>query len=233
MTLAAMASTIEGMNMQHNCFFDIETIPTQSDVVRGNMLDAVKAPGNIKKPESIEKWLDENREAAAAERIANTSFDPAFGHICTISWAMNDDEPDVAHMESVEQERDVIGAFFHALQANQRYTFIGHYVGGFDIRFLLCRAVVLGLRIPQCIPRDPKPWDNTIFDTMTAWAGARGTISMDNLSEALGIHGKGGFTGADVAEAWANGEHHKIAAYCASDVTRTREIWRRFNAVGW
>jgi predicted PolB exonuclease-like 3'-5' exonuclease len=68
---------------------------------------------------------------------------------------------------------------------------------------------------------------------MTAWAGARGTISMDNLSEALGMHGKGDFTGADVAEAWANGEHHKIADYCADDVRRTREIWRRFAAVGW
>lgn len=219
--------------MQHNCYFDIETIPTQSDAVRGKMLDAVKAPGNIKKPESIAKWLEENREAAADESIAKTSFDPARGHICTISWAIDNDEPDVAHAETVEQERGVIEAFFHSLQANRRYTFIGHYVGGFDIRFVLCRAVVLGVKIPQCIPRDPKPWDNTIFDTMTAWAGARGTISMDSLADALGIEGKGDFSGADVADAWANGEHQKIADYCRSDVLRTREIWKRFDAVGW
>jgi len=91
----------------------------------------------------------------------------------------------------------------------------------------------LGVNIPRCIPRDPKPWDSTMFDTMTAWAGARGTISMDNLCAALGIEGKGDFSGADVAAAWGEGEHEKIATYCADDVLRTRAIWQRFQAAGW
>lgn len=219
--------------MEHTCFLDIETIPTQSPDVRARFVADVKAPGNIKKPESIEAWLAENAETAAVEQIAKTSFDPALGHICTISWAFDDDEPDTAHAETVDQERDLLEAFFASLIPNHRYTFVGHYIGGFDLRFILCRAVVLGVRIPQCIPRDPKPWDKTVFDTMTAWAGARGTIGMDRLCEALGINGKGDFSGADVAEAWANGEHQKIADYCADDVRRTRDIWRRFDAVNF
>lgn len=219
--------------MEHICFLDIETIPTQSPERRAAFRAEVKAPGNIKKPESIEAWLAENGDAAAAEAVAKTSFDPAMGHICTISWAIDDEAPDTAHARTVEQERDVIAAFFGALTPAHRYTFAGHFIGGFDLRFILCRAVVLGVRVPQCIPRDPKPWDRTVFDTMTAWAGARGTISMDNLCAALGIEGKGDFAGADVAEAWASGEHEKIAEYCAADVERTRAIWRRFDAVGW
>lgn len=219
--------------MEHVCFLDIETIPTQSQEVRDRFKAEVKAPGNIKKPESVEAWLAENAEAAAAEQIAKTSFDPAYGHICTISWAMGDDEPDTAHAETVDQERDILAAFFNALRPNHRYSFVGHYIGGFDLRFILCRAVVLGIPIPRAIPRDPKPWDTTIFDTMTAWAGARGTIGMDRLCDALGIDGKGDFTGADVAEAWAAGEHQKIAEYCAADVERTRAIWRKFQAAGW
>lgn len=219
--------------MEHTCFLDIETIPTQSASIRDRFRAEVKAPGNIKKQDSIDAWLAENADTCAADAIAKTSFDPALGHICTISWAMDDDEPDTAHADTVEGERDVLAVFFNALRANHRYTFVGHYIGGFDLRFILCRAVVLGVKIPREIPRDPKPWDKTMFDTMTAWAGARGSISMDRLCEAFGIPGKGDFSGADVAEAWANGEHQKIAEYCADDVRRTREIWRRFQAAGW
>jgi len=219
--------------VEHVCFLDIETIPTQLPAIRDRFKAEGKAPGNIKKQESIDAWLAENAEAKAAEEIAKTSFDPAYGHICTISWAIDDDNPDTAHACTVEEERDVLAAFFNALRPNHRYTFVGHYIGGFDLRFILCRAVVLGLKIPQAIPRDPKPWDNTMFDTMTAWAGARGSISMDRLCEAFGIPGKGDFSGADVADAWARGEHARIAEYCEADVFRTREIWRRFQAAGW
>jgi len=219
--------------MEHTCFVDIETIPTQSPVIRDRFRSEVKAPGNIKKQESIDAWLAENADTCAAEAIAKTSFDPAHGHICTISWAIDGEEPDTAHAETVDAERDVLAAFFGAIRPNHRYTFVGHYIGGFDLRFILCRAVVLGVKIPQAIPRDPKPWDKTLFDTMTAWAGARGTVSMDRLCEALGIPGKGDFSGADVAEAWANGEHQKIADYCTDDARRTRAIWDRFQAAGW
>lgn len=219
--------------MQYNCVLDIETIPAQSEEAWQKALEGVKAPGNLKKPESIEAWLKENREAAAREALAKTSFDPAQGHICTISWAIDDDEPSVAHAETVEQEADVIKAFFASIRPNHNYTFIGHYIGGFDLRFILCRAVVLGVPIPLGIPRDPKPWSDKLFDTMTAWAGARGTISMDNLAAALGLEGKGDFDGSMVAEAWANGEHQKIADYCLKDVMATRSIYDRFAAVGW
>ena len=219
--------------MEHVCFFDIETIPTQSPDLRARFRAEVRPPGNIKKPESIEAWMAENADIAAADAIAKTSFDPAMGHICTIAWAFDDKNPIIAHAATVNEERDVLQTFFDDLSFAHRYTFVGHYISGFDLRFILCRAVVLGLPIPACIPRDPKPWDGTVFDTMAAWAGARGTISMDKLCEALGIPGKGDFTGADVAEAWANGQHAKIAEYCEADVFRTREIWKRFQQAKW
>lgn len=219
--------------MEHVCFLDIETIPTQAPEVHARFRAEVKAPGNIKKQESIDAWLAENAEAKAAEEVAKTSFDPALGHICTISWAIDEEELDTAHATTIDQEADVLGAFFDSLQANHRYTFVGHYISGFDLRFILCRAVVLGVPIPRSIPRDPKPWDKTLFDTMAAWAGARGSISMDRLCDAFGMSGKGDFTGADVAEAWGRGEHEKIADYCADDVRRTRAIWDRFQAAGW
>lgn len=218
--------------MEHTVFLDIETIPSQCPAVRQKFRDEVKAPGNIKKPESIEAWLAENADTAAQEALAKTSFDPAFGHICTIGWAVDDEEPMTAHAFEVDQEADILRAFFASFNAFHRLTFVGHNVGGFDLRFILCRAVVLGVRVPPSLPRDPKPWDKTIFDTMLAWAGARGTVSMDKLCQALSLPGKEGFDGSMVADAWANGEHERIAEYCADDVRKTREVWQRFRAVG-
>ena len=113
--------------------------------------------------------------------------------------------------------------------------FIGHYISGFDLRFILCRAVVLGVKLPPSVafPRDIKPWSDSVFDTMTAWAGPRDKISQDNLCRALGLPCKDGFDGSMVAVAWANGEHGRIAEYCKSDVEAVRSIHRRFELVGF
>ena len=223
----------ERQKMEKTVTLDIETIPTQSPDALQRALDAVKAPGQYKNPEAIEAWLVQNRDAVAQEALAKTSFDPAKGHICTIAWAIDDGDVFAAHAESVDQEAHVLRQFFSAIDDFHRTTFIGHYIGGFDLRFVLCRAVVLGVQIPRCIPRDPKPWDKTIFDTMIAWAGSRGTISMDNLCSALGIQGKDGFDGSMVADAWRSGDHQTIIDYCKADVKAARNIWLKFQAVGW
>jgi len=215
-------------------FLDIETIPSQSPDLLAKFMAEVTPPATYKKQDSIDAWLAENRESAAREKLAKTSFDPAHGHICTIAWAGEDGEPDVAHARDVQDEREALAAFFSALKPFERTTFVGHYIGPFDLRFILCRAVVLGVKIPQCIPRDIKPWSDRIFDTMTAWAGPKDRISMNDLCAALGIEGKGdGLDGSQVAQAWLDGRHDEIARYCQDDVIRTREIWRKFQAAGW
>ena len=213
-------------------YIDIETIPSQSPELLAAFAKDVKAPASFKKPESIAEWLSENREATALEQIAKTSFDPAYGHICTIAWADGDGEIFSAHASTLAQERDVLAGLFDHLDYRPK-QFIGHYISGFDLRFILCRAVVLGVKIPRAIPRDPKPWSNSVFDTMMAWAGAKGTISQDRLCGALGLTGKGDFDGSMVAAAWADGEHDKIASYCRDDVATVREIHRKFVAADW
>lgn len=219
--------------MEITAFIDIETIPAQSQAAYDQIAGTIKPPASMKKADTIAAWEADQKPAAILETLAKTSFDPAQGHICTIGWALDDGGTYCAHAETVEQEADVLRAFFGAFHQHARVTFVGHYIGGFDLRFILCRAVVLGVPIPQCIPRDPKPWDSKLFDTMTAWAGQRGTISMDNLARALGIEGKTDMDGSQVAQAWANGEHQRIADYCKRDVETTRAIWRKFQAVGW
>lgn len=216
-------------------YLDIETIPNQSPEYRAKVRESIKPPGNIKKPESIAAWLSENGDAAADEAVAKTSFDPAHGHICTIGFAIGDGDAQALHAESIEGERLIIEHFFAALPDLGMNCFVGHYITGFDLRFILCRAVVLGVKLPPKVafPRDTKPWGDDTFDTMTAWAGARDRIGQDNLCEALGLECKGDFDGSMVAQAWAAGEHQKIADYCKRDVETVRAIHRRFQAVGY
>lgn len=216
-----------------NVYLDIETIPCQSAEYRTRVREGIKPPGTIKKPESILQWLEENAETATDEAVAKTSFDPAYGHICCIGWAIGDDPVQSLSAPTVSDEADILRGFFDALPKMGMAKFIGHYITGFDLRFIMCRAIVLGVKIPSIWPRDPKPWDQSVFDTMVAWAGARGTISQDRLCEALGLSGKGDFDGSMVAAAWANGEHQRIAEYCRSDVETVRAIHRRFEAVGF
>lgn len=219
-------------------FVDIETIPNQSPEYRAKVRETIKPPGNIKKPESIAAWLAENAETATDEAVAKTSFEPAYGHIACIGWAVGDSSPMSLSNKTTDTEADNLGCFFDAVQdacTVHMTRWIGHYISGFDLRFLLNRAIVLGVKLPSALtlPRDIKPWSDNVFDTMVAWAGAKGTISQDSLAKALGMNGKGDFDGSMVAEAWANGEHDKIAAYCRSDVETVRSIYRRFEAVGY
>ena len=220
---------------QRFVYFDIETIPCQNPDYLAELQAEVTAPAQFKKPESIEAWLAENRETAALESLAKTSFDGGRGHVCTIAWAKNDSGIEVRHAKTVADERAVISDFFADLDSYHSETLVGHNITGFDLLFLKKRAVVLGITMPgrTSFPRDPKPWDKTVQDTMGMWAGGTNRVSMDNLCRILGIVGKDGFDGSMVAEAWANGEHDKIAEYCQDDVHRTREIHKRFLQAGY
>jgi hypothetical protein len=216
-------------------FFDLETIPCQDAAYRAALAEKITPPGNIKKPESIQAWLDENRDSATGEALAKTSFDGARGHICTIAWAKNTGEIQVAHAKTLDEERGVIEAFFNDLDRYHSETLVGHNITGFDIAFLRKRAIVLGVKLPPnaCLPRDPKPWDKNVHDTMSMWAGGGNRISLDDLCGALGIQGKDGFDGSMVAEAWATGQHDTIAEYCKADVEAVRAVHRRFMGVAW
>ena len=221
-----------------NIYIDIETVPNQSPEYRAKVREGIKPPAQFKKQDSIDAWMAENAESATDEVIAKTSFDPAYGHIACIGWAVGDDHTRSFSIDNIDEEAGVLDGFFNVIKEDcgvHMVRWIGHYISGFDLRFLLNRAIVLGVKLPSSLilPRDIKPWSDQVFDTMTAWAGAKGTISQDNLAKALGLAGKGDFDGSMVAEAWANGEHAKIAAYCRDDVETVRAIHRKFEQVGY
>lgn len=210
-------------------YLDIETIPTTDAEKVAEIAASIACPGNISKPESIAAWETEKKPKLIEEAVAKTSFSGAYGKVCCIGWAWGDDE--TQSMIHPDGEYSTLCEAFETIshQAPRHVipTIVGHYVANFDLRFLIQRAMVLGVRLPLWYPRDPKPWSREVFDTMAAWAGAKESISLDNLCKALGVAGKDGVDGSMVAGMWRRGEYEAIASYCRDDVERVRIVHRR------
>lgn len=211
-------------------YLDIETLPTEDEAVIADIAAGITAPKSMTKKDTIAEWEDAAKPWLVKEAVAKTSFDGARGTICCIGWAWNDDEPVAIVRHSTE--RGLLELVFELIEKRRpagynRPVIVGHYVAGFDLRFIWQRAFVLGVTLPPWFPRDPKPWSESVNDTMTMWAGAKDSISLDNLCKALGIPGKGNITGADVAGMWQRGEREAIGTYCEGDVERVRAVHRK------
>lgn len=239
---------------------DIETCPTTRqdiiDEIRSTKqaeLDAaiagVKPPGQYKKAESIAEWMEneapkvianlrDNFEADVQAALHKTCLDGAAGQIIAIGYALDDGKPGAfaASSTALDQEAALLCDFYAWLdesipaREHLQTCVVGHSVVSFDLRFMVQRSIVHGIRPHTVIRRaaTAKPWETElVFDTMTVWAGLGKTISLDRLCKALGLPGKNGFDGSQVWAAAQAGEFQKIADYAADDAKKTRNVHRR------
>ena len=182
----------------------------------------------------VERFRDEKLEETAMEQWRKTSFDGARGQVAVVGVAIDNEAPQTFFSDAWATNEAVVlrSAFDYIASAyspssDRRPVFVGHYITGFDLRFMFQRAVILGIKPPSIIPFHARPWDDAVFDTMTRWAGHNGSIKLDALCEALGIPGKNGMDGSQVWDAVADGRIADVATYCAGDVRMTREAYRR------
>ena len=228
-----------------NIYFDIETIPAQDaptiqlikDDIEKQKL-TIKAPSNYKDQEKIDAYIKAEQEKLDAEfdlTYRKTSFDGGLGEICCIGYAIDDRPPVSIYGVS---EAYILNGFFDSLKnaynpsTNQRPKFIGHNIVSFDLRFLFQRSVMNNIKPPMFIPFNAKPWDESIFDTMTAWAGHGNRVSLDKLCKIFNIPQKGSeigeeINGSKVWDFYQAGRIADIAKYCEGDVDRTRQAYKR------
>ncbi len=224
-------------------YLDIETIPGQAPEIREAIEDSITHPGNMSKPETIAKWEAEKKPVAVEEAWRKTAFNGHEGEIICISWAVDDGQPQVVMRELGGSERDMLEAFFDQVLLAMPYNektmveWIGHNVQAFDLRFIFQRAVILGVQPPFRIPHNERPNSGSVYDTMTAWAGWGGRISLDALCRALGIPTKGDELGGeeiDGSKVWdfvKAGRVCDVATYCMADVERVRKVYKRMNFI--
>lgn len=208
-----------------NLYIDIETIPCQWPNAMEEIKRTLKAPANYSKPETIDKWIEENAEKA----YLKTSFDGGMGQVYVIGYAIDDQPAQTLKASDLtrEAEKQLLEEFFSIYsQLGSGSLVIGHNHVAFDLPFLLKRAIVQSVTPAPFFPRNPKWNGGEIFDTMLAWSPKEFT-SMSYLCKILGVDGKGGIDGSDVWPMVQAGKGEEVAQYCAGDVERTREIFKR------
>lgn len=236
-------SYLDGQHGSPLLFIDIETIPGQQPWIKERVAEMVAPPANMSKPETIQKWEEEKKPEEVEKKWRDTSFDGALGEIVSIAWAVGDHDVRVVHREKLEDsEADILNTALAKMAENmesafprRRFTWVGHNLSGFDLRFLWQRCVVNQVRPPIRIPHDAKPWSDEICDTMLEWSGLsqrRGVCSMDDLCRVFGIPGKSGdIDGSKVWEYVRDGRIEEVADYNMADVERVRNLWKRLNFV--
>lgn len=214
-------------------FIDIETIPGQRSDLYERVASKIKPPANYSKAETIEKWEVESKPELIDKAWRNTALDGTWGEIICIGCAVDDGPIDVLSRDLAQSEAFLIERFVDYLQSHRSQhhgsypIWIGHNVT-WDIRFIWQRSIVNNVLLPFLIPYNAKPWDKNIFDTCHEWKGTGNSSgSLDDLCTAMGIKGKDGFDGSMVWDAIKAGEYQKVKDYCADDVIRARELYKR------
>lgn len=204
-------------------FFDIETLPSTDKQVIERIASTIRPPGNIKKKESIDAWMEENYEQALKEKIHETGLNGAYGRVACIAWANKEQtyctNPSMSEVENIKW-------FYN--EVSEYEIFSGHNIAGFDLKFLKHRSMILGIKPPKNLLKamNAKPWDDCIKDIMLMWDSDKNKMaSLDLICWWLGVkHEHDGFDGSMVADLWGT-DPQKVIDYCISDVKAAREVY--------
>ena len=212
--------------------FDIETLPADESSKK-----SLKFLYDKKLEKAKEK---EAPEISFEDYLSGTSFDGSFGRILCIAYAINDEEARI--LCQPENEKKMLEDFWFI--AGQCDLFIGHNITDFDLRFILQRSIILGVKPSwnRFQELGKKPWEMfkylsfaryqnlPIFDTMYEWSNwnNRDKVSLEHLALALSIPTpKDGIDGSRVYEFYQAGQVKKICDYCLRDVEATRAVYKR------
>lgn len=216
----------------NSLYIDIETLPTNRADIEAEIRASVRPPAQYKKPESIEAWMKSEGVEAGEEAFRRTALDGSFGRVCVVGFALDEEPVECLYGLDERELLEKVLLQFEVLTANRFTTcVVGHNVSGFDLRFLVQRFIVHGMRPPIAIARaaQAKPWETEkVYDTMVQWAGVGNRISLDRLCKALSIESpKGDLDGSKVYDYVKAGRIVEVSDYCAKDVEAVRKVHRR------
>jgi len=216
-------------------FLHITTIPCQRPGLLSDLRAKVTAPAKLSNADSIKKWLEDNREAAAQEALVKTAYDGSLGEIIAIAWAFDGDAIRCMRRSPDTSEAVLIEQFYAGLQEDvlnsnspsERYAarIVGHNILGFDLRFLFQRSVILSLQPPFDLGHDNRYNNARVYDVMMAWAGFNKFLSLPDLADAIGFSAP---MSLGAAEVWASvkaNEVDAIADLCVQELDVVRQVF--------
>ncbi|MEO5349222.1 MAG: 3'-5' exonuclease [Magnetococcus sp. YQC-3] len=136
-----------------------------------------------------------------------------------------------------DHEASIINTFLDAM-GDRQPQLVGYNSLGADLRILVQRAIVLGLRSPKFAFRPNKPWEGVDYfarggeshldlkEYATPGWGS-GSPSLHEMAVLSGIPGKLDTKGDQVAQMWLAGQLDEIIAYNECDALTTYLLWLR------
>ncbi len=138
-------------------------------------------------------------------------------------------------------ESHIVRTFLDAV-GERRPQLVGFNSIDSDLKLLLQRGTILGLRSPAFCERPERPWEGVdYFARSSEWnvdlkqilgGFGRGTPSLHELATQSGIPGKMEVDGSQVARLWLDGELAKIVQYNEFDALTTYLLWLRLAHFG-
>jgi 3'-5' exonuclease len=208
--------------------FDIETVP---DVETGRRLLGL---------EGLDDAAVAQAMAAQRQQLRGNDFQPAHLHrVVAISVALRrKDEFRVLSLGTEQDtEAELVRQFFGGID-KYRPVLVSWNGSGFDLPVLHYRALKHAIAAPRYWATDgDAKWDNylgryqfrhtDLMDVLALYQ-ARSYAPLHDLAVLLGLPGKLGMDGSQVAAAHAAGRLAEIRAYCETDVLNTWLIYLRF-----
>lgn len=197
-------------------YLDIETLPG----LFPPQLSEIKVPGNIKKPESIAKWKEDNLESVWRKEAVQ----PEKGRIWFLCCAVEDADP-VTHT-------NMKGFMKYVLKLKQQHmqvTFVAHNMR-FDRSFLFAHFI----REQQMdYARIIAGKEGDLFHcTMEMFMPFeyKYRISLDKALKSTGLEShKSKIDGSMIFDLWKEERFEEAEAYCKDDVRAVRQLYKKLD----
>lgn len=203
--------------------------PCYNRGVRKMYLDIETVPAEKEKEEVLlelynRKLKNGNKNLTTFEDyLEATGLDGAFGRICCIGYAI-DDQP---AMTVSGTEKEMLTKFWDA--ASGVNLFVGFNLMDFDLRFIYQRSIINRVKPSQELSF-ARYRNSPIYDVMHEWSrwSNLGRTGLHGLAKALGLPSskEGEIEGRGVAAAYKAGRIAEICKYCEADVEVTRKIYK-------
>ena len=211
--------------------FDIETVP---DVEAGRKILGLEGLSD----EAVAQAMTAQRQ-----QLKGSDFQPSHLHrVVAISIALRRGEEFrvLSLGERDTGEAELVRQFFGGID-KYRPVLVSWNGSGFDLPVLHYRALRHGIASPRywdtgTLDRDAK-WDNylgryhfrhtDVMDVLALYNG-RNYAPLHEIAVLLGLPGKLGMDGSQVAGAYRDGKIDAIRAYCETDVLNTYLVYLRF-----
>lgn len=138
--------------------------------------------------------------------------------------------------EAQRLESSILGSFLQGV-GDRCPQLVGYNSFNADMKILIQRGVILGLRAATFCRRPDKPWEGVDYfarhsedhvDLKDVWSGfGKASPSLHEMAVQSGIPGKLDIDGEAVASLWLEGNFRRIVQYNECDALTTYLVWLR------